>query len=340
MIFFDVTKSKSIRHRSGLARLSERLRQELGDRAQEATWTEIRDRARPEDWFVTTELFSETERPGFNEFLRKPTCRTAAIFADAIPMKHPAITWPKSVARHPAYMKTLGGFEKVWAISKASREELVGYWEWLDLSKTPPVQVLPLGADLSRASRGKMRAVRGGRGLLCVGILEPRKNQLFLLEVCEALWTAGLKFDLHLVGRVNPHFGAPVVARIKALKKRFAGLHYHEAARDSVLDELYGSVRTTVFPTIAEGCGLPLLESLWHGVPCVCSDLPVLRENADGGGCLTAAVSSLDAWTTVLRDVLQDDALHARLTTEAVMRPLPTWAETAATLSEGLRDGV
>src|SRR5687767_8404102 len=101
MIFFDVTKSKSIRHRSGLARLSERLREELGGQAQEAAWTEIRDRARAEDWFVTTELFSESERPGFGEFLRKPTCRTAAIFADAIPMKHPHITWPKSVARHP-----------------------------------------------------------------------------------------------------------------------------------------------------------------------------------------------------------------------------------------------
>src|SRR5690606_24495603 len=105
--------------------------------------------------------------------------------ADAIPMKHPAITWPQSVARHPGYMKMLAGFEKVWAISNASREELAGYWEWLDLSETPAVRVLPLGADLSRAPRVKARTGRGENGLLCVGILEPRKNQLFLLEVCE-----------------------------------------------------------------------------------------------------------------------------------------------------------
>jgi glycosyltransferase involved in cell wall biosynthesis len=286
---------------------------------------------------VTTELFSESERPGFGEFLRKPTCRTAAIFADAIPMKHPHITWPKSVARHPGYMKMLAGFEKVWAISKASREELVGYWKWLGSKQTPVVDVLPLGADLGRAPRARSQTVPGKRGLLCVGILEPRKNQLFLLEVCEALWASGLTFDLHMVGRVNPHFGAPVVARIKLLRKTYPGLHYHEAARDEVLAGLYASVRATVFPTIAEGCGLPLLESLWHGVPCICSDLPVLRENADGGGCVAATVNSREAWAAALRDVLHDEALHARLTKEAVTRPLPTWAETAATLRQGLR---
>ncbi|HTO03915.1 MAG TPA: glycosyltransferase, partial [Opitutus sp.] len=285
MIFFDITKTGSVRHRSGLARMNERLREELGENARADTWERIRDTARKDDWFVTTELFSEVERPGFGEFLRKPPCRTAAVFADAIPMKHPHITWPRSVARHPAYMKMLAAFEKVWAISQASRDELTGYWQWLGLEKAPSVDVLPLGADLCRAPRGQQQTSGKKRSLLCVGILEPRKNQLFLLDICEELWASGMTFELHVVGRVNPHFGDPVVARIRTAKKKYPGLHYHEAARDDVVAGLYASVRATVFPTIAEGCGLPLLESLWHGVPCVCSDLPVLRENADGGGC-------------------------------------------------------
>jgi len=90
---------------------------------------------------------------------------------------------------------------------------------------------------------------------------------------------------------------------------------------------------------VAEGCGLPLLESLWAGVPCVCSDLPVLRENADGGGCLTAAVSDRAAWSEALRRVLTDDALVARLAGEARSRPLPTWAGTAAALRAGVARG-
>ena len=338
MILFDITKSASVRHRSGLARMSERLRDELGASASALAWTEARDRAKGGDWFVTAELFSEVERPGFGAFVRSRTCRTAAIFLDAIPMKHPHITWPNSVARHPGYMKMLAAFEQVWAISAASREELVGYWRWLGLKETPPVEVLPLGADFDRRPRVTDRAARhsGPPALLCVGILEPRKNQMLLLDACETLWAEGMVFDLNIVGRVNPHFGAPMVARIRSLQKKFPGLRYHQAATDAVLSRLYAEARATVCPTIAEGCGLPLVESLWRGVPCVCSDLPVLRENADGGGCLMAAVDDRGAWREALRSVLTDDALHARLSQEAVTRDLPTWSATAAKLRAGL----
>lgn len=340
MIFFDITKTGGVRHRSGLARMSERLRVELGSAASAAGWKEIRNRAGASDWFVTSELFAEYERPGVGEFVRSRRCRTAAIFADAIPVKHPAITWPHSVARHPHYLKALAAFERVWAISEASRRELQDYWAWLGILDTPRVEVLPLGADFDGSPRVTTRRERlaGAKpALLCVGILEPRKNQLFLLDVCEELWGAGLDFELHVVGRVNPHFGAPIVARIKALRKRFDGLRYHEAAGDEVLGELYARVRATVVPTIAEGCGLPLLESLWRGVPCVCSDLPVLRENADGGGCVTVTLNDRAAWAAALRGVLTDDTQHARLSAEAVTRPLPTWAEAARGLREGLQ---
>jgi glycosyltransferase involved in cell wall biosynthesis len=339
MIFFDVTKSRSVRHRSGLARLSERLRDELGSEAASVTWQEARERATKGDWFVTSELFSENGRPGFSGFLREKRCRTAAIFADAIPITHPQITWPHSVARHPHYLKLLAEFDRVLAISVTSRDVLLGYWRWLGLERTPPLEALQLGADLSSRPRTTERAVAAGAtpSLLCVGILEPRKNQWFLLDVCEALWREGVKFELHIVGRVNPHFGQPIVKRIRSLKKQYAGLHYHEAASDELLEMLFGGATATVFPTIAEGCGLPLLESLWHGVPCACSDLPVLRENADGGGCVAATLNDHDAWIAVLRRVLTDQVHQKQLAHEAMTRSLPTWKQTAEALKAGLR---
>jgi glycosyltransferase involved in cell wall biosynthesis len=171
---------------------------------------------------------------------------------------------------------------------------------------------------------------------LCVGILEPRKNQMFLLDVCEALWAAGVDFELHFVGRVNPHFGRPVAARLKALRKAQPRAHHHEAASDALMHRLYAAARATAFPTIAEGCGLPVLESLWKGRPCVCSDLPVLREIAGGGGCVMVPPNDLAAWTGALRTVLTDDAAWRRLAAEAAARPLPVWADTARTLLAGL----
>ena len=341
MIYFDVTKAGSSGHRSGLMRVSARLADGLGAAATEVRWPEWTRNVTAGDWFFTGELFSADERPGFADFLTTHPCRFAAIFHDAIPLKHPHITWPQSVARHPAYMKQLARFDRVWAVSEASRAELIGFWRWQDLEKTPPVDVLALGADFNAKPRIVGGAVALPRGstppsLLCVGILEPRKNQSFLLDVCEDLWGGDVRFDLHVVGRVNPHFGKPIVARIRSLAKKFSGLHFHEAASDVQVARLYATARATVFPTIAEGCGLPLLESLWMGVPCVCSDLPVLRENADGGGCLPVAMNDRAAWRDALRRVLTDNEVHARLTREATTRPLPTWSAAADTLRQAL----
>ena len=344
MIFLDTTKSADARHRSGLTRVTTRLGAALGEAARPARWhaakraftVEDGSAPGPGDWLVTAELFSEEERPGFGEFLETKSCRTAAIFHDAIPLRFPHTTWPKSVARHPGYLKLLAGFDRIWAVSRASRDELTGYWRWLGLESTPPVDVLALGADFDGAPRNASPRATSPT-LVCTGILEPRKNQTFLLEVCARLWRAGLNFDLHLVGRVNPHFGEPVLRRVREAEREFPGrVQHHDGVSDEALARLLASARATVFPTRAEGCGLPLLESLWRAVPCVCSDLPVLRENADGGGCEPVALDDTAAWEKALRRILTDDEFHARLAGAALARPLPSWSETARAVRDGL----
>ncbi|HEY0965788.1 MAG TPA: glycosyltransferase [Opitutaceae bacterium] len=336
MIWFDHTKSGQAGHRSGLTRVSSRLRAELGGAAGAVRWGQWDRSTAPGDWFLTAELFCEEERPGFWEFLRKPPCRLAAIFHDAIPLKRPDITWPQSVSRHPEYMKMLASFDRVFAVSEASRAELEGFWRWQGVRAKAAVEVIALGADGAGGARQAVPREPVRPSLLCIGIIEPRKNQAFLVDACESLWAEGLDFDLHLVGRVNPHFGRPIEALIKRIAGARKGLRYHGAADDARVAELYAGATALVFPTVAEGCGLPLLESLWQGVPCVCSDLPVLRENADGGGCVSVAVSDSAAWQAALREMIRDRALRATLAGAACARPLPTWSGAAEYLRTAL----
>jgi len=351
MIYYDVTKMGGARRKSGLTRSSSRLQEELGGAVRPVSWDgrarsfrHDGDKSHVEfkesDWLLTVELFSGAERPGFREFVTQRPSRLAAMFYDAIPLQLPHITWPQSVQRHPDYMKLLARFDRVWAISETSRRDLAGFWRWQGVTPPAPAEVVELGADFDGTARhaAAMGLAAGSRpSLLCVGIIEPRKNQTFLLDVCEALWREGLDFDLHVVGRVNPHFGAPIERRLKQAQKREPRLRFHAAANDAKLRQLYAEARAVVLATLAEGCGLPLLEALWRGVPCVCSDLPVLRENADGGGCLTAGVNDLADWCEKLRAVLTDDELAAKLHAAAASRPLPRWADTARTLLNGLR---
>jgi glycosyltransferase involved in cell wall biosynthesis len=350
MIYYDITKMGAAKHRSGLMRLTSRLMSELGSAAIPVSW-DGRRRAfgsgprrelvkfEKADWLLTVEMFSEAERPGISAFIQDPPCRLAAMFHDAIPVRFPHITWPQSVQRHPEYMKLLAGFERTWAISEETRKDFTGFWHWQGVKVRAQVDVVELGADFDGGSRVQRDPLISPTrpALLCVGIVEPRKNQSFLLDVCEALWRDGVDFELHVVGRINPHFGKAIAARMRALQKREKRFRFHAAAGDVELARLYANARAVVFPTIAEGCGLPLLEALWRGVPCIASDLPVLRENADGGGCLVARVNDSADWQAKLQSVLTDKEENLRLQREAMRRALPRWADTAQTLLKALR---
>ncbi len=350
MIYYDITKMGAAKHRSGLMRLSSRLLQEMGAAVVPVSWDGRRrtfvggTRREPvkfiaADWLFTVEMFCEAERPGISAFVQSPPCRLAAMFHDAIPVRFPHITWPQSVQRHPEYMKLLAGFERTWAISADTRRDFIGFWRWQEVAIRAQVEVIGLGADFDGGSRVQREPliVPGRPLLLCVGIVEPRKNQSFLLGVAEALWRDGVDFELHVVGRINPHFGKPIAAKMKSLQKREKRFQFHAAAGDRALASLYAQARAVAFPTIAEGCGLPLLEALWRGVPCVASDLPVLRENADGGGCLVATVNDSADWQDKLRRVLTDAAKNRRLQREAMARPLPRWSDAAQVVRQALR---
>lgn len=343
MIYFDTTNTRRARHHSGLVRVSRRLLSALGGEARPVFWKNGRWHSddggelagfSASDWLLTAELFSEEERPGLGAFLAQKSVRMAAIFYDAIPLRLPHVTWPKSVARQVPYMELLARCDRVLAISEASREELQGFWRWQGRTGQPDVTAITLGADFDGAPRAANGSGEGG--LLCVGILEPRKNQLFLLKVCAELWQAGADFDLHVAGRVNPHFGKPIERELRRMRREFPRLHYHAAIGDDALAGLYARAKATVFPTIAEGCGLPLLESLWRGVPCVASDLPSLRENAEGGGCVLLPVNDQTAWVSALGRVIKGET-GKTLAAAAAARPLPRWNDTAAEVVEAFR---
>ncbi|MDR1010393.1 MAG: glycosyltransferase [Opitutaceae bacterium] len=345
MIYFDVTKTGPAKYRSGLTRVSHRLLDELtSQRVAAVVWKkggwrnaetgrELNFSKARNEWLLTVELFSEGEREGFREFIESRKCKLAAVFHDAIPLKFPEITRRNSVLRAPDYMKMLSNFDRILAVSNHSANDLWDFWKWQGIAPRATVERITLGANFQRYTQRASAANTPAfvkPAFLCVGALEPRKNQNFLLDVCEALWNEGLQFEMHFVGRVNEEFGDPIKDRIKTMRKKHRGLHLHESASDDAMLALYTKCRAALFPTIAEGCGLPPLEALWMGLPCACSDLPVLREYTVGGGCVTAPVNHPAAWKAVLRRLLTDETELARLRSEVLARPLPTWADAAA----------
>ena len=334
MIHFDTTRASSWRHSSGLARVSARLLQELGPAASPVRWPDF-GMLGAGDWLLTPELFSEAERPGISASLRERRFRSAAIYHDAIPLKLPEVTWPASVERQPGYMKLLSLFERVWAVSDSSREELTRFWKWQGVRSAPQVDIIELGADWPGVPRAGPSNLPSSR-IVSVGILEPRKNQGVLLDAYERLRTEGVAIELHLVGRVNPHFGRGIERRVASLAASMPGVFHHGRMDDPALAALLRGARATAFPSLAEGCGLPVLESLWLGVPCVCGDIAPVAANSAGGGCLTVAGGGSERWAEALRRILTDDGLHGSLSAQGSARMLPTWSAAAAAILAAL----
>jgi len=52
---------------------------------------------------------------------------------------------------------------------------------------------------------------------------------------------------------------------------------------DRTLHQAYRECLFTVYPSLMEGFGIPILESLWHGNRCVCGGNGALGEVARGG---------------------------------------------------------
>jgi glycosyltransferase involved in cell wall biosynthesis len=55
-------------------------------------------------------------------------------------------------------------------------------------------------------------------------------------------------------------------------------LHLHENPSDDEITDLYDGAAGLLFVSVGEGFGLPLVEAANHGIPILCSDLPVFRE--------------------------------------------------------------
>lgn len=112
----------------------------------------------------------------------------------------------------------------------------------------------------------------GERLVLCVAAKRPHKNQEALVRAAPLL---GARTDVVLAGHPEPYDAElrRIAQEVGARRVRF--LDY---VPDAELEALWELADCAVFPTLAEGFGLPVLEAMDRGVPVACSDIAVLRE--------------------------------------------------------------
>lgn len=270
---------------------------------------------------LAPEVFSPEVAAALPALLASVPGPRAAVFHDAIALKFPELTPAKTVARFPAYLQELLQFDGIAAISEDSRQSLLDYWRWLEVTNPPPVTVIPLGIEPPPpASARHAPSPLQVPVILSVGSLEGRKNHVALLDACERLWLAGTKFELRLIGLAHPQTGRAALERVRALQATGRPLCYDGPVDDATLEAAYAGCAFTVYPSLIEGFGLPVLESLARGKPCVCSAQGALGESARGGGCVALPAVDADSLAGALARLLATPTAWAALAVAARAR--------------------
>jgi alpha-1,3-rhamnosyl/mannosyltransferase len=178
----------------------------------------------------------------------------------------------------------------------------------------------------------------GVRGpyLLFVGALEPRKGLPSLLDAYDAL-PAALARELPLV------LAGPEERLDEALRFRLAAGREGRLVRTGYvapgdLPALYRGARALCLPSLYEGFGLPLLEALALGIPCLASDDPALVEVA-GGAALHAPRGDAHAMAHAIERLVSDPSLRSELSGKGRARATGfTWEASARAHLEVYRE--
>ena len=305
------------------------------------------------DALIVPEIFSAKIARAYPALFANVRGPRVAVFHDAIALKLPEFTPAKTVARFPAYLCELLAFDGVAAVSEDSRQSLLDYWRWLGVPNPPPVVTIANAVEIpaslpapnpppslanANAPANSPAATNALPVILSVGSLEGRKNHVALLDACGQLWKRGLRFELRLIGLAHPQTGRAALDKIRALQAAAYPLRYDGPVDDATLAAAYGGSTFTVYPSLLEGFGLPVQESLAHGKPCICSAHGAIGESARDGGCLALETVDAPQLATAISTWLNQPAALETARQAALRRTFRTWSNQADELLTWLRD--
>ncbi|HEY1259574.1 MAG TPA: glycosyltransferase family 1 protein [Stellaceae bacterium] len=244
--------------------------------------------------------------------------RFVCVIHDLIPIEFPKYVRPHQDRVHLRRVATAAALaDAVIVASRTTRDALQPYLD--RAGRAPAVLVAPFGASLPEPVAPA--TATGPPYFVCVGTIEPRKNQLLLVNLWRQI-AAGADNAaprLVLIGRRG--WGADSAFKRLELVPGLRGLATRrDEASDAEVARLLKGARALLLPTFAEGFGLPLVEALVLGVPVLCSGIPALREH---GGAVPEYLDPRDA--SSWRQAVLDYAAARSTRREAQLQRLARW---------------
>lgn len=280
-------------------------------------------------------------------FKRERGLRFVGLIYDLVPIRRPEFfTDDTGRGRFTRFIDgLLATADRLCAISAHVARDVEAYARERQLA-IRPVTPVTLSADLKRDAPPRAtaalarHALEPGRFVVFVSTINPRKNHLFAYrlwrrlveELGEAVPT--LVFAGQRGWRTEELF-ATMTADAAMWNRK---LRFVEGPTDEEVSWLYANCAFSIFPSLYEGWGLPILESLSFGKYCLAGDNTSLPE-AGQGLAFHADAEDEAAWLAELRRVITEpgylDAANARIEERFVAR---SWDDVGAELLDVIED--
>ncbi len=168
------------------------------------------------------------------------------------------------------------------------------------------------------------------RYFLFLGSADPRKNMINVLRAYLAYRTTDPTIPLVISGKfpdfLRQHFTASECSQIQAYCRFIGYIH------DSDLPSLYAMAELFLFPSISEGFGLPILESMASGTPVITGNRTAMPEVA-GPAALLVDPFQPQAITDAMQQFMNDSSLRQSLIRRGQARATRfSWSEAAQRL--------
>jgi glycosyltransferase involved in cell wall biosynthesis len=257
--------------------------------------------------------------------------RSAVIGFDTVPMTSAETCGPGMPGAFARNLAALTHFDRIAAISDASATEYEGWRTMIHSAGLLGPEILSIGLPLVAIPTSvKVIDPRKTLGLdsrpivMCLGSHEPRKNHPAVLHAAELLWREGLEFQVVFCGG-NGWGSEGFEHRVGELRSGGRKVSTHTRVPDATVSALMREARFSIFPSLSEGYGLPVAESLASGTPVITANYGSMAGIASHGGALVVNPRDDSDIADAMRKLLQDDELVERLAAEAAAVPTTTW---------------
>jgi glycosyltransferase involved in cell wall biosynthesis len=267
-----------------------------------------------------------------------------AVGYDAIPVTSADLRPSDEPNMYVRYLNVIKHARRVAGISTTAAAEFRGFAEAVAAQGLPGPEVtevmlaaeVPEGFVRMPAADPSVTGTESGLpSVVCVGSHEYQKNHLALLHAAELCWRSGLAFELTFIG--GPGWASPAFDPVASgLARAGRPIRVLGNVTDAELWDAYRTAAFTVFPSVHEGFGLPVAESVACGTPAITTAYGSTAEIAARGGCLVIDPRDDHQLAAAIRTLLTEPQTHARLRAEAAAAPVRTWAEYASELWDTL----